>query len=71
MGRNWTRLPGSDVYTGGEHYWIRFRSGTHEVRRETYPSEPDNETVFTGTFEACDEWLRERVNANADYDLNL
>lgn len=61
----------NDIYTGGEHYWIRFHNGTHEVRRETYPSCPDNETVFTGTYEQCCGWMQHRMEENADYDLNL
>lgn len=61
----------NDIYTGGEHYWIRYRNGTHEVRRETYESEPDNETVFTGSYEACCSYLQQKQIDNADYDLNL
>ena len=55
----------NDTYIGGEHYWIRFHMGTHEVRRETYSSEPDNETVYSGSFEACLAWLR---RAEAEYE---
>lgn len=61
----------NDIYTGGEHYWIRFRNGTHEVRRETGPSFPDNETVFTGRYEQCIDYLNRLLEENADYDLNL
>lgn len=60
-----------DTYTGGEHYWIRFHNGTHEVRRETLPSEPDNETVFTGKYTECVEFLKKTVEENAEYDMNL
>lgn len=61
----------NDTYTGGEHYWIRFRNGTHEVRRETGPSYPDNETMFTGSYEQCCGWLQKQMEANVEYDLNL
>ncbi len=60
-----------DVYTGGEHYWIRFYNGTHEVRRETCKSDPDNETVFKGTYKECVEWLEKTIKANYEYDHNL
>ena len=56
----------NDTYIGGEHYWIRFHNGTHEVRRETYPCEPDNETVFTGSFEHCLAWLLKAEEAYND-----
>lgn len=61
----------NDTYTGGEHYWIRFHNGTHEVRRETGPNEPDNETVFTGKYADCLKYLDKVVEDNAEYDLNL
>ncbi len=61
----------NDTYTGGEHYWVRFHNGTHEVRRETYASEPDNETVFAGNYEKCLDYLKKLLEENADYDLNL
>ena len=61
----------NDTYTGGEHYWIRFHNGTHEVRRETHESEPDNDTVFTGSYRECLKFLDETVKANVEYDLNL
>jgi hypothetical protein len=60
-----------DTYTGGEHYWIRVNNGSCEVRRETYESEPDNETVFRGSYEACIDWILETKQSNIDYDLNL
>lgn len=60
-----------DTYTGGEHYWIRFHNGTHELRKETYPNDEDNETVFTGSYESCLAKLQQIVEVNADYDLNL
>lgn len=60
-----------DTYTGGEHYWVRFHNGSHELRRENhYPGE-DNETVFTGSYESCLAKLQQIVEGNADYDLNL
>lgn len=40
-----------------EHYWIRFHNGTHEVRHETPSYEDDNETVFTGTYEECVQFI--------------
>ena len=48
-----------DTYIGNEHYWIRFKNGTHEVRHETPDDCPDNETVFTGHYEKCVEWIKE------------
>lgn len=50
----------NDTYIGCEHYWIRFHNGAHEVRRETPSHEPDNETVYTGSFEECLAWLRQQ-----------
>lgn len=60
-----------DTYTGGEHYWIRFYNGIHEVRRETSDCCDDNETVFAGHYEKCIEYLENLKVENADYDLNL
>lgn len=61
-----------DTYTGGEHYWLRFSSnGTFELRKENHYQGEDNETVFTGNFESCLAKLRQIVEENADYDLNL
>ena len=60
-----------DTYTGGEHYFIRYNKGTHEVRRELPDCYDDNETVFTGYYEECVEWIENERIANADYDLNL
>lgn len=59
------------TYTGGEHYWIRYHEGTHEVRRETCPYEDDNETVFTGAYEECVEHLHQIIESNIEYDHNL
>lgn len=55
-----------DTYIGYEHYWIRFNNGTHEVRHATTEDCPDNETVFTGHYEQCVEWIKETVNAYLD-----
>ena len=55
-----------DTYIGNEHYWIRFKNGTHEVRHATSEDCPDNETVFTGHYEQCVEWIKEAVNAYLD-----
>lgn len=60
-----------DTYTGGEHYWIRFNNGTHEVRRETPDFCNDNETVFRGHYDDCVAWLQQAVIDNVDYDHNL
>lgn len=60
-----------DTYTGGEHYWIRFYNGRHEVRCETPDCYDDNMTVFKGTYRECVKFINELVVANADYDLNL
>lgn len=61
----------NDTYTGGEHYWIRFYNGTHEVRRETADCFDDNETVFTGDYEDCLCYLQKLQAENVDYDFNL
>lgn len=60
------------TFTGGEHYWIRFHNGTHEVRREM-PDEfsSDNETVFSGHYDECNRYIDDLLEDNADYDLNL
>ena len=55
-----------DTYIGNEHYWIRFKNGTHEVRHATSEDCPDNETVFTGHYEKCVEWIKEAVNADLE-----
>lgn len=55
-----------DTYIGNEHYWIRFKNGTHEVRHETPDDCPDNETVFTGHYEQCVEWIKKAVNAEEE-----
>ena len=55
-----------DTYIGNEHYWIRFKNGTHEVRHATSEDCPDNETVFTGHYEQCAEWIKEAVNAEEE-----
>lgn len=51
-----------DTYIGYEHYWIRFNNGTHATTEDC----PDNETVFTGHYEKCVEWIKEAVNAYLD-----
>lgn len=61
----------NDTYTGGEHYWIRYYNGRHEVRRETPAGYDDNETVFTGTYKQCLERLHKIQEDNVEYDLNL
>lgn len=62
----------NDTYTGGEHYWIRFHNGTHEVRKADPDLEDlEIETVFTGHYEKCVQYIEDQVVANADYDLNL
>lgn len=58
----------NDTYTGGEHYWIRFHNGTHDVMKEGYS---DNETVFTGTYAECVEWLCKQEAGNYEYDLGI
>lgn len=62
----------SHTFTGGEHYWIRFHNGTYEVRKET-PDEfsEDDETVFSGHYEKCKEYINNLISKNVDYDLNL
>lgn len=60
-----------DTWTGGEHYWIRWGDGQHEVRMELPDIYDDNQTVFTGTYEACIEYLDNLIIENAEYDLNL
>ena len=60
-----------DTWTGGEHYWIRFWKGQHEVRRETPDPVPDNETVFKGHYEACVTWIDNEVAQNYEYDHDI
>lgn len=59
------------TFTGGEHFWIRFYNGTHEVRREMPDECEDNETVFSGNYEECGKYIENLLIENADYDLNL
>lgn len=59
-----------DTYTGGEHYWIIFRNGHHEVRMEGYPGQ-DNKTVHAGNYEDCIAWLENEKISNAEYDLGI
>lgn len=60
-----------DSYTGGEHYWIRFYNGQHEVRKELPEIYDRNETVFRGTYEQCVKFIEHLFVENAEYDLNL
>jgi len=60
----------NDTYTGGEHYWIRFHNGIHEVVRETFEKIQD-EVVFVGHYEKCIDYLEQLKIENVDYDLNL
>lgn len=59
------------IFTGGEHYWIRFHNGIHEVRKETAEFYDDNETLFSGHYEECEKYIDNLFVENADYDLNL
>lgn len=61
----------NDTYTGGNHFWIRFHNGQHEVRMETPDYCDDNETVFVGHYEDCVKYINNLLVTNADYDLNL
>lgn len=54
-----------DTWIGAEHFWICHFNGHHEVRRETYGSEPDNKTVYTGTYYGCLQFL-EQLEANQE-----
>ena len=51
-----------DRYIGYHHYWIRFFNGTHEVRRseEVNYDEYEIETVYTGHYEDCVNFINER-----------
>lgn len=60
-----------DTYTGGEHYFILFKEGTHAVIRETPDFEPENEVVFTGKYEKCSEYIDNLVVDNFEYDMNI
>ena len=55
-----------DTWTGGEHYWIRFHRGIFEVRKESFP---EKETVFVGHYEKCEEYLKNLLIENVEYDL--
>lgn len=56
------------TYTGGEHYWIVFNNGIHEVRLDEVE---EIETVFVGNYAECLHYIHELIVENADYDLNL
>lgn len=60
-----------EVWTGGEHYLIAYRNGTHVILIETPYDELEDEIVFTGHYEKCLAELERIVESNADYDLNL
>lgn len=61
-----------DTWTGGEYYWIDFYAGTHRVRRASpIWSDETNETVFTGSFEACKKWIDDEVYKNYEYDHDI
>lgn len=60
-----------DTWTGGEHYFIIFRSGTHALMKETGELEPVNEVIFTGHYEKCVSLLDEIVESNFEYDMNI
>ena len=64
-------VSGTITYTGGEMYWIAYYRGTHEVRRETPSCYDNNETVFTGSYEKCVQYLEDLKIANAEYDLDI
>ena len=51
-----------DRYIGQWHYWIRFYNGTHEVRcaEEVNYDEYVIETVYTGYYEVCVNFINER-----------
>lgn len=55
-----------DTYTGGEHYWVRFHNGTHEVMKETHFSCLDNKVVFSGHYEDCVDFIENLVRENMD-----
>jgi hypothetical protein len=57
-----------DTFTGGEHYWIRFYNGQHEVRKANGQS---YDVVFTGHFEDCLRYLEDLMRINYEYDHNL
>lgn len=60
-----------DTWTGGEHYFISFRNGTHHVMMATPDYKPENETIFTGTYEDCISKLANVVQGNYEYDMNI
>ena len=60
-----------DTYTGGEHYWIEYRNGTHAVRMELPDCYDDNATLFIRNYEQCINWIENVIIENAEYDLHL
>ena len=50
----------NDTFIGAHHYWIRFYNGTHEVRCVESGNEyAEIESIFTGHYEKCVEYIRE------------
>ena len=60
-----------DTYTGGEHYYILFKQGTHMVMRETPDFEPENEVIYRGNYKDCSNYIDNIVIKNFEYDLNI
>lgn len=64
-----------ETWTGGEHFWIQYKNGTHVLLRETCEEtcecESESEIVFTGHYEKCLEELERIVEANFEYDFNI
>lgn len=62
-----------DTYTRGEHYWIRFRNGIHEVVKAKYVDYDEFyiEAVFTGHYDKCIEYLKHLLEENYEYDNGL
>ena len=60
-----------DTYTGGEHYYIIFKDGTHAVMRETPDFDPENETIYQGAYNECSRYIDDLVINNYEYDLDI
>ena len=59
-----------EAYTGGEHYFILYKFGTHHLCRVTKYGD-DYVIESSGTFEECMKALQAKIESNYEYDLNL
>ena len=61
-----------NTWTGGEYYFIIFENGQHHVKKASpdWSDEP-NETMFSGNWENCKQWIDEEICRNYEYDHNI